>query len=160
MKNILSIVEIPIDQVTSTRILRFDAYWRSKLRDGALPRRDDIDAVEIKSLLPFLVIVDIEADPFRVRYRLCGSMVSNYDEELTDKYLEDLRNTSPEDIEALRQLYRTAAIQRRPVFGQMSSSPSRRTGNLLQVVGAIWPLSSEGQRVDKCAAIEDFPSIG
>ena len=162
MVSLLSGTEISFDQVTSRRVRQFDAYWRSKLRegiDGILPRREDIDAAEIKPLLPFLVIVDIEAGPFRVRYRLCGSAVSYYDEELTGKYLEDLRNTSPDEIDLIRQFYHTAVFQRRPVYARVSGR-SRQTGNDLTLVGAIWPLSSDGQRVDKCAAIEDFPGIG
>jgi hypothetical protein len=165
MMKFLDGIEIPFDRVKSARVRRLDDYWRSKLRaaggggdDAILPHRDDIDAAEIKPLLPFLVIVDIEPDPFRVRYRLCGSMVSYFDEELTGKYLEDLRNTSPEEIHLIRQLYRAVVLERRPVYAQISGR-SRQTGNQISILGAIWPLSSDGHRVDKCMAIEDFPEI-
>jgi hypothetical protein len=155
---LLRSTEISLEQATSPRVRQFDTYWRSKMKDARLPRPDEIDPGEIKHLLPFVVLVDIEPDPFRVRYRLCGTMVSYYDEELTGKYLEDLQNTTPEAAASINDLYRTVVSERRPVFVRIPSH-SRQTGNLLTLEGAIWPLSTDGQMVDKCAAIEDFPGL-
>ncbi len=155
---LLSGTELAIEQVTSPRVRRFDAYWRSKTRNGRFPRREDIDPAEIKPLLPFLVMVDVEFDPFRIRYRLCGTMVSYYDEELTGKYLEDLHNTSDEEVELIAGFYRSAVFDRRPVYVTISGR-SRQTGAPITIAGGIWPLSSDGVRVDKCAAIEEFPGL-
>lgn len=49
------------------------AYWLSKQREGALPRRQDIDPGEIRGLLPDLALVEsIEAGRF-FRFRLIGT---------------------------------------------------------------------------------------
>lgn len=110
-------------------------------------------------ILPLFILVDIEEQPFRVRYRLCGTRVSLLDEELTGRYLDELKNTPAGEKERVRDLYQLVCSERRPVYVR-SSSASQQTGNLLLLEGAIWPLSSDGSRVDKCAAVEDFPDLG
>lgn len=158
MVSLLSGVEVPFDRVTSSRVREFDAYWRSKIRGGSMPRREDIDPAEITSLLPFLVMVDIEHNPFRIRYRLCGTLVSFYDEELTGKYLEELRNTTQEEIALIAGFYRAAVFVSRPVYVAITGR-SRQTGSPIAIAGGIWPLSSDGAQIDKCVAIEEFPGL-
>tara|TARA_R110002110_G_scaffold214748_1_gene428557 strand:+ start:774 stop:1259 length:486 start_codon:yes stop_codon:yes gene_type:complete len=73
----------PVDQGDAP--LEFDspilregyAYWYAKIRDGALPRRTDIDPVEISGLMPHAVLLDVKREPeFDFRYRLIGTYVS------------------------------------------------------------------------------------
>jgi hypothetical protein len=151
--------EIAFGDLKSRAVRRFDAYWRSKWHGDSLPRRQDIDPSEILEILPLFILADIELQPFRVRYRLCGTRVSLLDEELTGRYLDELRNTPAEDKVRIQEIYRRVCTERRPVYVR-SSSTSQQTGNLLRVEAAIWPLYSDGSRIDKCAAIEDFPDLG
>jgi hypothetical protein len=153
------VCEVALCDLKSEPVMRFDAYWRSKCRGDALPRRPDIDPSEILDILPFFILADIEAQPFRVRFRLCGTRVSLLDEELTGRYLDDLKNTSADDKVQIQAMYERACSERRPLYLR-ASNPSQQTGNLLRLEGAIWPLSSDGVRVDKCAAVEDFPDLG
>jgi hypothetical protein len=151
--------EIPFAEVRSEPVRCFDSYWRSKQRGDVLPRRQDIDPAEILDILPVFILVDLEEEPFRVRYRLCGTRISLLEEELTGRYLDELKNTPPDEKERILGLYRIAFAERRPVYLR-SISASQRTGNPLAMEGAIWPLSSDGQRIDKCAVVEDFPDLG
>ena len=48
-------------------------YWREKSRDGRLPRRADIDPVEIPRLLSHLILVDVTDDARRYVYRLVST---------------------------------------------------------------------------------------
>ena len=48
-------------------------YWRGKCRDGRLPRRTDIDPLDIPRLLPYLTIVEVVEDERRYVYRLVGT---------------------------------------------------------------------------------------
>jgi hypothetical protein len=151
--------EVAFGDLTSQAVRRFDAYWRSKRRGDRLPRRQDIDPSEIREILPFFILVDIEAQPFRIRYRLCGTRISLLDEEMTGRYLDELRNTPSDEKLRFEEIYRRVCSERRPIYIH-SSTRSRQTGNLLMMEGAIWPLSSDGNRIDKCAGIEDFPDLG
>jgi hypothetical protein len=48
-------------------------YWRGKAGDRRMPRRVDIDPVDIKAFLPRITLVDVVADERRFVYRLVGT---------------------------------------------------------------------------------------
>ncbi len=48
-------------------------YWRAKCRDGRLPRRADLDPVDIPRLLSHLILVEVVDDARRYVYRLVGT---------------------------------------------------------------------------------------
>jgi len=55
-----------------------------------MPSRADIDPVDIPNFLPNVILVDMEHDPFRLRYRLVGTgIVSKCGFDLTEKNFGD-----------------------------------------------------------------------
>lgn len=144
------------NQVQSRRIRQFDAYWRGKITTGTVPRRADIDPTELKPLLPWMIIVEIEADPFRVLYRLAGTKVVEMSQyELTGRYLDELEEEE-ESAEFTRQgiaAYHQAWTEQRPVYGTYRwPTPS---GSAYQVEFAIFPVSEVGT-AGQCVALEDW----
>ena len=146
---------LTFDEVVSKRVRRFDAYWRAKAGNHELPRRSDIDPAEIRDLLPFLIIADVEQDPFRVRYRLCGTMIQELDTELAGRYLDELPNLTPEELSGISDAYRHAVETRRPHFSWMEFM-SRPTGNPVIVHGGVWPLLGDKGMIGQCVAIQDY----
>jgi len=53
-------------------------YWQGSLRDGTPPARTEIDPAAIKSVLPFVLLGDIETVPFRLRFLLIGTAVAEF----------------------------------------------------------------------------------
>ncbi len=49
------------------------AYWNHKRAGREAPCRDDLDPSEMVEFLPRVMLADIERDPLRFRYRLCGT---------------------------------------------------------------------------------------
>jgi hypothetical protein len=49
------------------------AYWRSKCGDRRMPRRTDIEPIDIKAFLPRITLVDVVPDDRRFVYRLVGT---------------------------------------------------------------------------------------
>jgi hypothetical protein len=49
------------------------AYWQGKLKGRAMPSRRDIDPVEMPRLLPYVMLIDVMAEPLDFRYRLVGT---------------------------------------------------------------------------------------
>ena len=47
-------------------------YWLSKRQGRLMPARADIDPVEIPTLLPYVVLIDV-VEPLNFRYRLIGT---------------------------------------------------------------------------------------
>jgi hypothetical protein len=52
-------------------------YWLSKLDDRPLPSRADIDPTEIPHLLRYIVLIDVEHEPLRLRFRLVGTHITD-----------------------------------------------------------------------------------
>lgn len=66
-------------------------YWTSKKRGDRLPGRKDIDPFELKPHLPNVILIDIEHDPLRLRYRLIGTNVTRaMDRDSTGKYYDEI----------------------------------------------------------------------
>jgi hypothetical protein len=139
------------DGITSPRIRRLIAYWNSKRHGGALPRREDIDPGEIRDLLPNIVLVDIE-QPFRVRYRLVGTRVADFNRiDFTGRYLDELHWDGQGRYS---RAYHLASTGREPVFGFDSWPLARDHTGRSEIV--LLPLSGDGKRVDRCISLEDF----
>lgn len=143
---------------TSTRIRQFHLYWLSKCQGDRLPRREDIDPADIKSLLPSLIVVRLEAEPFRVFYRLYGTQVAAIDDDLTGRYLDELPEGDPPWKETAMVAYSWVGEHRRPIFGR-SHQVTSAYGNTRQYFFGVWPLSQTGEVVDQCMAMEDFINL-
>ncbi len=72
------------------RIRAIYNYWDSKRHGHRMPSRADIDPVDIPNFLPNVILVDMEHDPFLLRYRLVGTdIVSKCGFDLTGKIVGD-----------------------------------------------------------------------
>lgn len=66
-------------------------YWNSKKRGKRAPTRQDIDPFDLPDLLPQLLLVDVETEPLRFRYRLSGSQADNiHGHPLKDHYADNM----------------------------------------------------------------------
>lgn len=46
-------------QLVDPTLRRFDSVWRSKVVEGELPSREDIDPVEVAEMLPHIMLADV-----------------------------------------------------------------------------------------------------
>jgi hypothetical protein len=150
------IYDIPLSEVASSRVHQFDNYWRGKCVAGRLPGRADIDPIEMKALLPYIAIVDLETAPFRVRYRLCGTIVANHNGELTNRYLDEVETLTPVMRARSSTVFATVQQERRPYF--VRDYVILKSGAAWPLFGGVWPLSSDGQTIDQCVGLEDYPN--
>jgi GNAT superfamily N-acetyltransferase len=142
--------------LTSSRIAALARYWEAKRGSRAMPLWSDIDPAEIKPLLPRLMVVRYERNPFRVRYALVGTWLVQYSgSDFTNRYLDELDFSSePEtDWPAIHaQFVRDA----RPLFGYCRFIAS--TGLEWEYEAALFPIAAaDGVTVERALCIEDFP---
>ncbi|MBK8160188.1 MAG: PAS domain-containing protein [Rhodospirillaceae bacterium] len=137
--------------ITSDRIHRLEVYWESCRRDRPTPLRTDIEPGDIADLLPNVVMAEIE-DPFRVRYRLVGTKVVDFNRlDFTGRYLDELRW----DIGGrYTRAYRLLAEACQPLYGIDAWPLAGAMSGRSEVV--MLPLSSDGHRIDRCLSLEDF----
>ena len=72
------------------RAARLYRYWQSIAPAGALPGRQHLDPVDISELLSCLWLLDVERNPFRLRYRLAGTtIIEALGREVTGQWLDN-----------------------------------------------------------------------
>lgn len=78
------------DRIASLALRDLHAYWLGKWRGTSMPRRADIEPLEIPTLLPMVYLVDIDREPLRFRFRLVGTrVVAWFGRDLTGDYLSE-----------------------------------------------------------------------
>ena len=97
----------------------FLATWRDLHGpDGSLPKKRDLDPVNIKPLLPGLVIFEVLPQPdgaYRYRYRLLGSDHDRANKRpLTGLFLDEVH--TEQEVEIVTQVYRRIIETREPHY--------------------------------------------
>lgn len=130
-----------------------NAWWNDNRGDRDLPDRDALDPCDLKPLLPHLLISDAEHDPFRVRYRLVGTMVADVTGfNFTGRYLDELISADP--AEPWMEHYRAAYSNARPLFGSAYLVTASET--MLSYEFGIFPLRNGRDAVEQFIGIEDY----
>nr|WP_298684583.1 PAS domain-containing protein [uncultured Dongia sp.] len=137
-------------------LLRLYRLWCG-LAAGGLPQRSEITPEALRPWLGHLAIAEIERNPFRIRYRLVGTSLTELaGHELTGRYVDELysRHVRREVIEA----YRGVVRERRPHYRHARFWLVVKTFGYHRL---ILPFSSDGKEADFCllALYPDRPEI-
>ena len=136
------------------KIRALDAYWTS-LAGGDPPERAAVDLEQIKPLLPHLMIVEFEPEPFTVRYRLSGTKIDewsgfNLAGRTLNEFIEtDETGSSAHILECYERSWRTGES-----YVGAYDWPSR-SGNILRVWFCIYPLMVGGV-IGQALSMEDY----
>ncbi|MBK8160410.1 MAG: PAS domain-containing protein [Rhodospirillaceae bacterium] len=138
-------------------IAALSAYW-SSLNEGRVPERAMVELSAIPSLLPLLLLTAFEQDPFRVRYRLTGTRVDEWNGmNLAGLYLDELNDEGDHGaIAKLMASYRQCHDSAAPVIDRYDWPA--RSGGFLTVRYGLFPLASNGM-VCQCLGIEDYSAL-
>lgn len=123
-----------------------------------MPERAMLDPAAIKPLLPLVLLAEFEPAPFRVRYRLTGTSVDQWNNmNITGRYLDDLADEGGFGAVAkLQESYLQCYERAAPVIDDYDW-PGRH-GGVLKVRYGMFPLLLQGT-VAQCLAIEDYSAI-
>ena len=123
-------------------------FWCSKFNRDALPRRADIDPLELpRSFLPCITIVEVVQDERRYVYRLVGTReVDVRGRDPTGRSVVDgyFGSSSPE--EALR-FYDSVVTSRSPVYNPHPYLSA--DGRYINEENLYLPLSDDGKAVNR-----------
>ena len=101
-------------EVTSKLIAGLEGHWDGVRGTRAMPRRDEIDPVELVPWLPYVSMMELHHDPFRVRYRVVGTEVARIiGEDFSNKWLDET-GWGESAIALNRLLYERVAQRRAP----------------------------------------------
>jgi hypothetical protein len=131
-------------------------YWLSCAAGKELPSRADINPAHIPRLLPFISLIDVEAELHRSRVRLAGTRLRDvYDREITGLAIEDLDLGPKRDY--WMAAYAHTAVDGKPTQG-IVRGPRVNKEHLVQYWIRL-PLSgSEGQGIRMILCLDYFLS--
>lgn len=119
-------------------------YWEQQRAGRAMPKRSDLDPAGLRTLLPYLTLIDHPDGQFR--YRLVGTIVAqDLGRDLTGSFVGSYVSP-PEYAAALMAIYERVFATACPVFttGEYrSASRAIHTSSRL-----ILPLSDDGESVN------------
>jgi hypothetical protein len=140
-------------RVRSSKVARVLGYWSSLRRGRRFPARADIDPGEIRIALPHVMITAISYQPFRVRYRLVGTEIVHWARiDFTNRYADEL--VFDQDERDWTDYYRQVIEAGMPSYAISDWVEDERSPMWVEWV--ICPLSSDGQTIDRCIAVEDY----
>ena len=131
-------------------------YWLKQRHRRRMPARRDIDPVELPRQLPNMMLIDVEQNPLRFRYRLVGTrVVGASGEDRTGSYFEAVEFFAKNPV--VMTQYRRVVESGEPMF---SLEPFKNYVNNTdyQVERLMLPLSSDDASVDMILVYFSFKS--
>lgn len=139
----------------SPLVRELHAWWMSKCRAGGIPDRADLDPIELRRLLPNIIICEAEAEPepFRIRYRLVGTKIAAITGfDFTGRYLDEILGEGG-DMPWM-EIYASILVKRAPLLGSVTEATT--SGGTFTYEFGIFPLTVGGTAVKQFVAIEDY----
>lgn len=144
-------------EIRSQLIPGIEAYWNKQRGTRPMPRRDEIDPVDLAPFLPYLSITELHRDPFRVRYRVVGTEVARIiGEDFSNRWLDET-GWGADSIALNRMLYEKVATTRAPLYGLSILESGEDEKRVFEWV--LLPLSPDGDVVSHCLSLDDLTSI-
>lgn len=126
---------------------RLYAYWQSIAPNGRLPGRQHFDPVAIPELLPGIWLLDVQRMPFRLRYRLVGTRITEaLGREVTGLWLDEAHphvKDNPEFFERYREAVDTGSPTWRKGIPRLWSHKEYRS-----IENLLLPCAKDGSAVD------------
>jgi PAS domain-containing protein len=147
------IYRLEYSQLDSPRVRRFREYWQTRrTAQRIVPLRADLDPTDLRSLLPNLLIIEVERQPTRFRYRLVGTRVVEFNkQDFTGLYLGAIGwEGEAQFVDACTDI----AAGREPLYGFYTWT--RRNGMIGKCEFGAFPFSHDGETVAQIVALEDY----
>ncbi len=145
------------EQAKSEKARRLFEYWLRLKRNGMPGPRTAFDPTEVPSLLSSLLLGDLEADPFRVYFRLVGTKVSAFSRlDFSGYYLDALDYKGRDSVEWL-ECYRHIHKSQKGVVGiNRVTWPDERP---IEYEFAVLPLARGTDPAGSFIAIEVYDQL-
>jgi len=142
-----------IDQSRSAKVRLVWNWWNSARGSRDLPDRGYLDPADLKSLLPSLIVAEAEHQPFRIRYRLVGTLVAQFSGfDFTGRYFDETWGEAT--TKPWLDCYRRVCERRMPLFG--SSTEPTTAGDTISYEFGLFPLTRGGDAVEQFVGVEDY----
>jgi len=145
-------------QLPDAYLRRALAYWQRKCGERHMPRRADIDPIEMPELLPYIRLVDVVA-PGQYRYRVVGTEVEQMHGGLkfNGRFVHEA--LPPALADHVVPVYDECVRARRPVFleNRFLAPDTERVARHSRVI--YLPLSEDDQTVSMVLVVQVFVAV-
>lgn len=124
-------------------------YWRSiHPADGRLPARAAFDPLAVVSILPHVMLIDVEGRPPRFRYRLIGTrMVDALGSDFTGQWLDEVHR-KPGGGTPQFPSYTAVALSGEPEWRRGPPHFASYIDRCKELERIFLPLAADGRTVD------------
>lgn len=124
---------------------------------GLLPSRRQLDPLQLRTLLPFITLLDVvrAAGGLRYRYRLIGTRQTEIvGRDRTGEFIDTV--ASPALYERLRKYLDQATASRQPVYNRFPLPFAEF--DVIDCERVYFPLADDGREVDVLLVLNSYPS--
>ena len=139
---------IRLRELSEPACLEMLNYWKAMRGDRLMPSPDDLRPSGFARLMPYLLLLQVDHEPFDLTYRLFGEDVAiNFGRNSRGKRVLDAYPDQPNLCKELFRFYRYVATEKRPfaAAGIMRGASGRK----MRTEGVYMPLSYNGERTDR-----------
>jgi len=130
--------------ITDESLRRLYLYWDEKRGARPFPARRDIDPLDFRYLLGWILLLDVSHAPLRFNYRIYGTEIGLQEGlELTGKSLDE--HPRPETRRELETAWRQVVETGVPVYEVYERET---VGSLRNFEALRLPMSSDGRVID------------
>lgn len=132
--------------IRSPLLQRLHQDWESRRRGRRMPARADFDPVDLKYVLGYLSLIDVQRDPLRFRFRIHASNIAGrVGFDLTGKDVDAIADVHYRKL--VRAHYIAVVEQRRPVVEFRDRVMTDKVCLHCEVLAL--PLGNDGETVDR-----------
>ncbi len=118
-----------------------------------MPSRADLDPLDIRDLLPNVVLLDVANDPLDFRYRLIGTkIVSQLNNDHTGKWMSEIPHQKPPST--IWSSCETVSKQKIPMTTEIPYTGRNKDFAVSEDI--LMPLSADGVTVNMLFVVIDF----
>jgi len=129
------------------KVRRLYEYWRSIHPETGLPGRQHFEPLDIPDLLSTLWLLDVQHEPFRLRYRLVGTkIVERLGREVTGQWLDEAHSNVANDPTYFDR-YRLVVTQKEPSW-RKGRPIFKQDTHVAVLENLILPLAADGETVN------------
>ncbi len=134
------------DIITSEMVRRFHQFWLSRCKDGRLPRKSDMDPVEMGPFLSNILLTEVHGEPLDFKYRIIGEEIIARLGNMTGKRV---RETALINVTGSAYQNYCAVVQsKQPQFLEGAVITAFKNDRPYLISRVHCPLSSDGETVD------------
>ncbi len=128
-------------------------YWIRIRGERMMPSRADLDPLDIRRILPNVVLIDVSNDPLDFRYRLIGTKIaSQLNNDHTGKWMSEIPHQRPPS--KIWSSCATVVTEKIPMTTEVPYEGRNKDFSVSEDI--VMPLSADGETVNMLFVVVDF----